>query len=206
MSENAAPQSGSLPLSAAQRVDAACYRFEKAWREGQRPCIEDYLVDLLEAERLALLRELISLDIDYRRLAGEHPQPEEYHARFPEVRLQGGTDVATGSLSPPPKPIPARRKPVVEEPAAASTQRFRCPHCHNPVQLADGQGEEVLCPGCGSSFKVRDARQTTTTQPMRQLGKFLDHSVRSPKLPDRPAERLRGAARHPETRSSPVGP
>jgi hypothetical protein len=170
MNENAAPGNGSLAV--AQRVDAACYRFEKAWREGRRPRIEDCLNELPAAERLALLHELIPLDIDYRRLAGEDPQPAEYHARFPEVGAQWVADVATGPLSPSPSRLPAPRKPVPADLAAASTQRFRCPHCHNPVQLADGHGDEVLCPGCGSSFKVRDARQTTTTQPMRQLGKF----------------------------------
>src|SRR5262249_14437958 len=42
---------------------------------------------------------------------------------------------------------------------------------HNPIQLTDDR-DEVLCPGCGSSFRIRDARGTTTTAPMRQLGKF----------------------------------
>jgi hypothetical protein len=50
--------------------------------------------------------------------------------------------------------------------------RLRCPHCHNPIQLADDGRDEVLCPGCGSSFKIRDARPTSTTDPSRPLGKF----------------------------------
>jgi serine/threonine protein kinase len=50
--------------------------------------------------------------------------------------------------------------------------RLRCPHCHNPLQLADRHADEVLCPGCGSSFKVRDARPTYSTDPSRLLGKF----------------------------------
>src|SRR5262249_50065465 len=33
---------GSVPLSLDQRVDEACDRFEKAWKEGQGPHIEDY--------------------------------------------------------------------------------------------------------------------------------------------------------------------
>ena len=39
------PWSGneSLPYSIAQRVDAACYRFEKACKEGRHPRIEDFL-------------------------------------------------------------------------------------------------------------------------------------------------------------------
>jgi WD40 repeat protein/tRNA A-37 threonylcarbamoyl transferase component Bud32 len=55
---------------------------------------------------------------------------------------------------------------------ATPTGRIRCPQCHNPIQLADDRLEEVLCPGCGSSFRVRDARHTTTSATMRPLGKF----------------------------------
>src|SRR4051794_19599439 len=38
--------------------------------------------------------------------------------------------------------------------------RVRCPHCHNPIQLTDDRRDEVLCPGCGGSFRLRDARHT----------------------------------------------
>jgi thiol-disulfide isomerase/thioredoxin/tRNA A-37 threonylcarbamoyl transferase component Bud32 len=48
----------------------------------------------------------------------------------------------------------------------------RCPNCHNPIQLSDGRPEEVLCPACGSTFRVADTRLTDTTSLMRRLGKF----------------------------------
>ncbi len=51
-------------------------------------------------------------------------------------------------------------------------RHVRCPHCHNPIRLGDKCPDEVLCPGCGSSFRVRDARATITQQQMRPLGKF----------------------------------
>jgi WD40 repeat protein len=80
-----------LSLSIVQRVNEACDRFEAAWKTaqatGQRPRIEDYLGDAPEPERFRLLRELIALDTYYRRLAGEGPKPEDYHARFPSVDL-----------------------------------------------------------------------------------------------------------------------
>jgi hypothetical protein len=56
-------------------------------------------------------------------------------------------------------------------PAAAATH-LRCPHCHNPIHLGDETPDEVLCPGCGSSFRIREARHTTTTSTSRPLGKF----------------------------------
>jgi WD40 repeat protein/tRNA A-37 threonylcarbamoyl transferase component Bud32 len=55
---------------------------------------------------------------------------------------------------------------------AAKALRIRCPHCHNAIQLLDERPNDVLCPGCGSSFRVCEARQTTTTVGMRPLGKF----------------------------------
>src|SRR5437773_1201501 len=54
----------------------------------------------------------------------------------------------------------------------APARQPRCPPCHNPIQLKDACPDEVLCPACGGSFQVRDARQTTTTATMRPLGKF----------------------------------
>jgi hypothetical protein len=113
---NDAPWSGneSLPLSMAQRVDAACNRFERAWQDGHRPVIEDYLVEMSEPERAALLPELIPLDIAYRRLAGEDPQPEQYHARFPEIGSQWVADLAAGPQAPPPKSGPAPCQPAAE--------------------------------------------------------------------------------------------
>jgi WD40 repeat protein/tetratricopeptide (TPR) repeat protein/tRNA A-37 threonylcarbamoyl transferase component Bud32 len=49
---------------------------------------------------------------------------------------------------------------------------LRCPYCQSPIHLADDRPEEVLCPSCGSSFSVRDARETTTVGTLRPLGKF----------------------------------
>jgi serine/threonine protein kinase len=73
-------------------------------------------------------------------------------------------------LSPLPT-APADNAADGETPLRDKVQRLRCPHCHNPIQLIDDR-DEVLCPGCGSSFRIRDARGTSTTAPMRQLGKF----------------------------------
>src|SRR5262245_30405303 len=111
-----APRSGneSLPLSLAQRVDAACNRFEHAWKEGRRPAVEDFLADTPEADRAVLLLQLIALDIDYRRLAGEDPQPEQYHARFPEIDSQWLAELAIAPLAPGTKPDQAHRQPAAD--------------------------------------------------------------------------------------------
>jgi serine/threonine protein kinase len=72
------------PDHPALRLDAACDRFEAAWKEGRRPRIEDFLGEAAEAERTELLRALLDLELDFRRGAGEAPTPDEYHRRFPE--------------------------------------------------------------------------------------------------------------------------
>jgi Tol biopolymer transport system component len=58
--------------------------FEDAWKEGHRPRCEAFLGSTPEPERTALLRELLALELDYRRRNGEGPAPEEYQQRFPE--------------------------------------------------------------------------------------------------------------------------
>jgi serine/threonine protein kinase len=163
----------ALPLSVAQRVDAIAYRFEKTWKAAaapnQRPCLADYLGDTPEPERAALLSELIALDIAYRRQAGEDPRAEDYHQYFAsldQVQVARTLDGAPGLTTPKSDPRPA--PPALVAPVT----RLRCPHCHNPIQIVDDRAEDVLCPGCGSSFRLRDARHTTTQVHMRPLGKF----------------------------------
>jgi serine/threonine protein kinase len=74
----------SRPLSQARQVDAVCYEFEIAWKAGQRPRIEDYLGELAKRGGAGLLRELIGLDLEYRKRNGETPTEGEYQQRFPE--------------------------------------------------------------------------------------------------------------------------
>src|SRR5262249_50677356 len=57
---------------------------EGAWKAGQRPQIEDYLADTPEPERSLLLRELLALELAYRRQYGETLTPEAYLQRFPD--------------------------------------------------------------------------------------------------------------------------
>jgi WD40 repeat protein/tRNA A-37 threonylcarbamoyl transferase component Bud32 len=69
-------------------IDELCDRFEAAWpapgSDSPRPRIEEFLGDLRDPSRSKLLRELLALEVAYRREAGENPTPEEYQHRFPE--------------------------------------------------------------------------------------------------------------------------
>jgi hypothetical protein len=69
----------------ARRVDEVCDRFESAWRQGPRPRLEDYLGNGPAADRSALLRELLPLEVYYRGRHGESCTAAEYRVRFPEL-------------------------------------------------------------------------------------------------------------------------
>jgi tetratricopeptide (TPR) repeat protein/predicted Ser/Thr protein kinase len=84
MSESPNPTAATENLSVEQRVDAACVRFEAAWQADQRPRIEDFLNAVPEAERPALLRELLHLELEYRRRGSEDVRADEYRTRFPQ--------------------------------------------------------------------------------------------------------------------------
>jgi hypothetical protein len=134
-------------------------RFEAAWQRagpgGTLPRIEDHLGGQPDADRLTLLRELVAIEVAGRRQRGEKPRVEEYQGRFRDLEPQwlGALTSTEGKL-----------------PRKGHT--LRCPHCHNPIHLNDAPGEAVLCPGCGGSFRVRDARFTDTASATRPLGRF----------------------------------
>jgi serine/threonine protein kinase/formylglycine-generating enzyme required for sulfatase activity len=65
-------------------LDRICDLFEDAWLAGQRPCVKEYLGETPEPERSALFRELLKLDLHYRRQQRETPTETEYCQPFPE--------------------------------------------------------------------------------------------------------------------------
>jgi len=65
-------------------INAAADRFERAWKDGQRPRIEDDLAEVEESRRPRLLEELLRVERELRRRAGEEPTAEEYRGRFPD--------------------------------------------------------------------------------------------------------------------------
>jgi hypothetical protein len=87
MSDHPPSDNGPRPLSMVQRVDQVCDRFEATWTAagsgGQRPRIEDHLGGTPEPERSELLRELLALELAYRRDQGEKSTVQEYQGRIP---------------------------------------------------------------------------------------------------------------------------
>ena len=64
MTDERSPNAETAPYgpSLAGRVDEACDDFERAWKAGRRPRIEEYLARAIAPERPALLRELLAQD------------------------------------------------------------------------------------------------------------------------------------------------
>jgi serine/threonine protein kinase len=72
----------------AREGDRVCDEFEAAWRRGERPRLEDAVGDADAPARPWLLRELLRVELAYRRGAGERPVPDQYAqcaALFPDA-------------------------------------------------------------------------------------------------------------------------
>ncbi|MSR58478.1 MAG: serine/threonine protein kinase, partial [Planctomycetaceae bacterium] len=67
-----------------RRIDAICSQFERQWRDKQSPRIEEFLEQIPVAGRARGLRELIAVEVDLRRAAGDVFDLENYLPRFPE--------------------------------------------------------------------------------------------------------------------------
>jgi hypothetical protein len=67
-------------------INEAADDFERAWKEGPRPAIEDYLGGVAEPRRSLLLHELLRVERELRLRDGEVPRPEDYYERLPGDR------------------------------------------------------------------------------------------------------------------------
>jgi len=74
-----------LPISDQLRIDEICETFESAWRLGQRPSIENYVLPGARQTNQALLQELIAVDLHHRSKIGESIDIQDYLQRFPQL-------------------------------------------------------------------------------------------------------------------------
>ncbi len=61
-----------------------CAQFEAAWKAGLKPQIERFLEGVAESDRSKVVTELLALELELRRAAGDNPVADEYQARFPQ--------------------------------------------------------------------------------------------------------------------------
>src|SRR5437868_3496587 len=76
--------SEELEIGQAERLDPLCDRFEAEWLAGKSPLLEDYLAKAREPDHLALLHQLLKLEVEYRLRRGDRPTIEEYRTRLPQ--------------------------------------------------------------------------------------------------------------------------
>jgi formylglycine-generating enzyme required for sulfatase activity/serine/threonine protein kinase len=65
-------------------IDDAADRFERDWKLGQTPRIEDHLAGTVGTRRSRLFEELLKLEWELRCRQNDRPDPEEYRHRFPD--------------------------------------------------------------------------------------------------------------------------
>ena len=106
---------GGLALADWKAIDAACDRFEAAWRAGGRPELAETLDAAEGPLRARLFRDLLTIELDALIARGERPDPAAYRGRFPgdldgidEAFAPLGLDGPTLRLLPSPPPGRAR--------------------------------------------------------------------------------------------------
>lgn len=177
-------------------------RFEDAWQRDEHPTIEDYVVAEGD-ERQAILVELVHAELECRLKAGDSARVEEYLERYPELAGDGNTVIElvdteystrcshdrSTTVAEYLERFPQFQEELAERLASQSPLgghtgrpiRLTCPHCQNPVAIADdAPGDDVVCPSCGSSFRfVLD--QTLSWRPEELPGR----SDGLPRQPDK---------------------
>jgi tetratricopeptide (TPR) repeat protein/tRNA A-37 threonylcarbamoyl transferase component Bud32 len=167
-------------------------QFEEAWQRGERPAIESFLPGD-DIHRFAILKELVHADLESRLKAGETVRVEQYLKRFPELETQPGVvlDLIQAEFEQVRRRDPGVRVDeyvhrfpqcavelrglLTEAPRRRGRFpiRLNCPHCSNPIELADDSEEDILCPSCGSTFRLEsDKSYTWSPEKLPRLGKF----------------------------------
>src|SRR4051812_29050845 len=83
--QNESPQKQASILTAPfEQVVSLCKAFSGEQDAGSKPSLESYLAQVSDDAQPMLLRNLLAVDIDNRRAAGEQPRVEEYLERFPQ--------------------------------------------------------------------------------------------------------------------------
>lgn len=74
----------SLSLNVFDLIENVCEDFREAWKHGARPRIEEFLGKAPEQASKSLFRNLLYVEIQFRRNRGESLSSSEYANRFPQ--------------------------------------------------------------------------------------------------------------------------
>lgn len=103
-------------ISQDTRRDLLADEFERAWKSPTPPRIESFLERVPDSQRGELLRELVALEIQIRRAAGETLRAKDYLERFPSesALVTELLDTAVGETESMQSPLPRPRDDVPE--------------------------------------------------------------------------------------------
>jgi serine/threonine protein kinase len=76
---------GALSVAQLREFDVICDRFERAWKTGERPTIEEFMSGVSEPNRAELCRQLLEVEFEQRLARDEIPLVAEYGDRFPTL-------------------------------------------------------------------------------------------------------------------------
>ena len=65
-----------FPTADRSWIDAVADRLKRAWKNGEQPRIAEFLIDVPEPRRPLLYQELLRVEGELRRGAGEEPSAE----------------------------------------------------------------------------------------------------------------------------------
>ena len=135
--------------SPAEGLENLYKRFEAAWTASNPNLIEQFLEHCNSSQRTTVLHELLLIEFELLRKSKGQPRKEDYLKRFPN-----DTDTIENAFQW--KPL---EKKHAEYQLVGSGLKFRCPHCHNPIELIDDKAFlEIRCQACGSDLQlVRDS-------------------------------------------------
>jgi serine/threonine protein kinase/formylglycine-generating enzyme required for sulfatase activity len=83
MSESDFEVADDIDVDLLRRIDGVCSEFDRQWRAGLAPRIEDFLGRIPAGCRDRGLRDLVEQEVDLRRKEGEAAEIQSYLARFP---------------------------------------------------------------------------------------------------------------------------
>lgn len=184
-------EKSELPRDVLQNIDVYCQEYEKEWQDGRIPELEKYISRISPVGRSKLLRELLILELNYRRGESGALTDSELYALHPQLAskiadelplLRINADASSNSaetrLLPPSNP-PSNREsdPTIDHQTPSRGSRglhIRCPHCSNAVELlTDTPFESITCRSCGSAFSLVDQEDHTRAAPiLKKIGRF----------------------------------